>query len=453
MRISTNLGLACLVVLWAGTANAQTLTLTPDQVRMTAVTAIEQNQPRIALDLSNALLQRDRTDFFALLINSRAARNLGLVDQSKASALAAWRLAKTPDQKFQSSLLMAQALSSAGARTRAQLWLRRAVQHAPTDQARQLAIRDFAYVRSRNPWSTSLSFNISPTSNVNNGSANTTTRLFDLPFEFKLSGDAQALSGTEISAGISTTYKFAASDSGQTAVNLRYFSRGYVLSEDAKAKAPMAKGSDYAFSTASVSLSRRVFGSTPQSPLDLSIGAGQNWYGGSPYTHFIQGRATKTLALANNQSLSFTLGADKQISDTNQPDVHSLSAGTSYARRFKTGGRVQFGLDIANSTSDAENNNFTLRRVSATYQLPKPVLTAHIVLSAALQARDFPLSAYSAAGRQDTTIEGGITLIFDKVDYYGFAPTLSLNASSNRSNIGLYETREYGVRVGFQSAF
>lgn len=453
MRISCNLVLACLVVVWAGTANAQTLTLTPDQVRMTAVTAIEQNQPRIALELSNALIKRDSTDFFALLINSRAARNLGLVDQAKASALAAWRLAKTPDQKFQSSLLMAQALSSARARTRAQLWLRRAVHHAPTDQARQLAIRDFAYVRSRNPWSTTLSFNISPTSNVNNGSANTTTRLFDLPFEFKLSGDAQALSGTEISAGLSTTYKFAAAASGQTAVNVRYLSRGYVLSDDAKAKAPMAEGSDYAFSTASVSLSRRVFGATQQSPLDLSIGIGQNWYGGSPYTHFIQGRAMKTLALANNQSLSFSLGADKQISDTGQPDVHSVSAGATYARRLANGARLDLGLDVANSTSDAENNNFTLRRISATYQLPQPVLTARLVLSAAVQTRDFPLSAYSAAGRQDETIDGGLTLIFDKIDYYGFAPTVSLNASSTRSNIGLYETREYGIQVGFQSAF
>jgi hypothetical protein len=447
------LGLVCLALLWGETAQAETLTLTPDQVQLAAVTAIEQNQPRIALELSNALLQRDSTDFFALLINSRAARNLGLVDQAKASALAAWRLARTPDQKFQSSLLMAQALSSAGARTRAQLWLRRAVQHAPSEQARQLAIRDFAYVRSRNPWSTSLSFNISPTSNVNNGSANSTTRLFDLPFEFKLSGDAQALSGTEISAGISTTYKFAASAAGQTAVNLRYFSRSYVLSSDAMAKAPMAKGSDYAFSTASVSLSRRIFGSAPTSPVDLSIGFGQNWYGGSLYTHFIQGRATKSLALAPNQSLSFTLAADKQISDRNQPDVHSVSAGTSYTRRFQNGGQLQIGLDATKSTSKAENNDFTLRRISAAYQLPKPVLSAHIVLSAAYQTRDFPLSAYSSAGRQDETVEGGVTLVFDKVDYYGFSPTVTLNASSNRSNIGLYETGEYGVRVGFQSAF
>ena len=60
------------------------------------------------------------------------------------------------------ALAVAQALSSEGARTRAQLWLRRAMQVAPTKRQKALAVRDFRYVRLRNPWSTRLSFSVAP---------------------------------------------------------------------------------------------------------------------------------------------------------------------------------------------------------------------------------------------------------------------------------------------------
>ena len=453
MRLLSRLGLACLAVLWATFAQSQTIVLYPEEVRIASVAAIEQGEPGVALELANALILRDPKDLTAWKVKSRAARNMGIAKVSVAAARRAWALSRTDLDKYESAMLMAQALSSQGSRTRAQLWLRRAVQFAPTPQLRAVAIRDFRYVRTRNPWSTTLSFSVAPTSNANNGSANSTTRLFDLPFEFQLSGDAQALSGTEFSGGLSTTYQFPPGSRGSSAITARVSHRTYVLSDTAKALAPDAKGSDFALTTAALTYTRRFVGERPRNPLDLSIGAGQNWYGGSIYTHFVQGRASKTVVLSPLTRLRFSLGADRQLSDRDAPSANSLSIGTAFDQRLANGGALHLAIDANRSRSDSDINDFRTIRASIAYDLPKPVLTARTTLSLTLQSRDYDRSPFAAAGRRDDTVEGSIGMVFTKVDYYGFSPTVALLASRTNSNIGLFDTRELGLRIGFQSAF
>jgi hypothetical protein len=147
-----------------------------------------------------------------------------------ATARKAWNGSSTPSERFGASMVMAQALSTSGAKTRAQLWLRRAAQNAPNENFKDIAIRDFRYVQRTNPWSTELSFAAAPSSNVNNGSARSTTRLFDLPFEFQLSGTARALSGIQYNAGFATRYRIAESQSSQSDLLFRFDHRTYTLS-------------------------------------------------------------------------------------------------------------------------------------------------------------------------------------------------------------------------------
>jgi hypothetical protein len=176
-------------------------------MRELAGQAVVQGQPGLTFDVSGALIARDTDDLNAHLIRSRAARDLGRNDDALLHARAAWSLSDTQDEKYAAALANAQALSSAGRRTAAQLWLRRAVQLAPTDALRAKAAQDFRYVRGQNPWATALSFSVSPSSNINNGSRNETFELFDLPFEFELGGEARALSGLEVATGFSTRYR------------------------------------------------------------------------------------------------------------------------------------------------------------------------------------------------------------------------------------------------------
>ena len=59
----------------------------------------------------------------------------------------------------------------------------------------------------------------------------------------------------------------------------------------------------------------------------------------------------------------------------------------------------------------------------------------------------------SRFGRQGKTISADVNGVFNQIEYFDFSPALTLSASQTDSNIGLYESRQFGVRVGIKSSF
>ena len=162
-RILLSAALAVLLAPAGPGLRAEGRLLSPGEMRDLSAKALDAGHPETALELTSALLQRDADDVQALLIRSRAARDSGDFTLARDMAGRAWSLSGTdPEARYAAALATAQALSSQGKRTRAQIWLRRAAQIAPTEQARQMAVRDFRYVRSRNCWATDLTFGIGP---------------------------------------------------------------------------------------------------------------------------------------------------------------------------------------------------------------------------------------------------------------------------------------------------
>ncbi|MFP5508256.1 MAG: hypothetical protein ACLGIP_03725 [Alphaproteobacteria bacterium] len=140
--------LAALLAVWTFAHGAQAQTLTPDQMRGTAMLAIEDGNPALALQVAEALLVRDAEDVTALILKARAARDLGQFNIAQPAAARAWALSDTDATRFDSARVMAQVLASQGQRTRAQFWLRRAVQNAPDAGARRIAVQEFRYTPS-----------------------------------------------------------------------------------------------------------------------------------------------------------------------------------------------------------------------------------------------------------------------------------------------------------------
>lgn len=202
------------------TAQAQAQTLTADQMRGAAVSAIGEGQPELALQIATALLTRDAQDVTALILKARAARDLGQFDIAHPAAAQAWQQAATPQERYDSARVMAQVLASQNQRTRAQLWLRRAVQHAPDEQMRQAAVRDFRYVSARNRWNTQLNLSLAPNSNINNGSVRESTQIYDFFSQdyvtARLGGAARALSGIEASLGATLRYRLLETETFRT---------------------------------------------------------------------------------------------------------------------------------------------------------------------------------------------------------------------------------------------
>nr|WP_245514087.1 surface lipoprotein assembly modifier [Antarcticimicrobium luteum] len=464
MRISLTRALALLAALTVLAAPvrapAEGLELAPDQMRLAALMALRGGDAPRALRYSQALLARDPADRTALMVHSRAARDLGRFELARTSARAAWQLAGDDAQRYSSSLLMAQALASAGHRTRAQWWLRRAVQHAPNEAAERKAIGDFRYVRARNPWATQLSFSVTPESNINNGSSARSSflnyklseLLFGQPVEYELGGTARALSGVETALGMTTRYRFAETDARANDLIFTADLRSYTLSAEAKSLAPTARGSDFAFATYSLGYGHRGLNLDRRGEYRVVADAGQSFYGGAEYARFARLSAGQSYRLASGDRVNLRLAGERQFGIATA-DSDTLRADFSYTTRILKGATLWTGATLAAAQSPSAADEFREIGLRAELTLARPVAGATLQMGLWARNRSYDISPHSPDGRQEDRLQADLTLTFDKIDYYGFNPTMQLSASRTDSNIALYDANRVGVNFGIQSAF
>lgn len=444
---------------WAGTvaaclaaplAHAEKVTLTPQEMRAAATYALEVHDNALALKLAGALLQRTPDDGFALITQSRAARNLGQNDLALSSARQAWGAAESRADRYAAALVMAQALSSAGHRTRAQIWLRRAAQNAPNEQLKAVVARDFRYVRSRNPWSTQLSFGIAPSSNINNGSKSDTMVIGGLPFV--LSGGAQALSGMEYSLGAETRYRMQLSDRVQLNFGAAFESKSYTLSDSAKRKAPGLKGSDLAYQAAQLSMGADF--AQKNGIIGIEATFGQSYYGGAQLADFARLDLHRRLRLGERSALSFSVSAEDQWRKDRAIKSASTYTGQLGWQHLRTNGdKLGLSVGLRDVQSDSADIAHSAQLAAIGYSFGKPVLGAKIGINFVYEARDYDRRAFGSPPRQDDKLTLGATAVLPKLDVYGFAPEISISAVRNKSSLSLYDSEDLNMTLGFRSAF
>jgi len=441
--------------------------LSPDALRDAASEALRHGDAQRAFAFSDALVNRDGTDRTALLIRSRSARDLGNYDIARTSARSAWKLAETSEQKYASSLVMAQALSSAGNRTRAQLWLRRAAHHAPDETLENRAIRDFRYVKSRNPLKTQLSFSVSPNSNINNGTKEHGESILNL-------GASRPLSGLEYSFGVNTQYRFRET---QTRAHDLTFSAKYYhysLSDSAKrqqeedAAADPAiriyEGKDFAFGYYEIGYAQKGKNFDHRGEFSFSGQAGHTWYGGDPYTQYLQLNGGQRYKLNNGHDIGANLTL-RRNSGITTADTDEIRASLSYGFATRSGSylRTSLGIREAISTHSTHvpNDEFREISLSADYWFGQPILGASANLGLSVRQRVYDdyltviggTNLFSRGEREDRSLAVDFTLTFREIDYYGFNPTMTVSAATTNSNQSRYNIDRFGVNFGIRSAF
>lgn len=449
-------GLAALLIL-SDQVVAQARVLTASELRAEANAALNAGLPDVAAAYATSLLTRDAQDFDALLILSRAARTIGQDATALDASARAWDGADTPEQRFAAAMVRAQALSSAGRRTQAQLWLRQASEIAPSDRLRDVAVRDYRYVRARNPWSTQLSFSVSPNSNINNGSRSD-TGTYEIPvfgkIDAELSGAAVALSGIEIALGINTRYRLALSETGQTDLLFGLSHKTYSLSDDARDKAPDVQGSDFAFTSAQLSLMRRGFTGSKDRPFQLSGSAGRTWYAGEPYMQFLSLAATQSWVLSPKTNLSLSLGRGWQDSlSTRTSDADNWDLGGAITRQLTNGNRLNLNLRLRDNESISANLDYRSVQLDTRLTLAQPIFGAQIEMGLTLGQKNHDRSPVAGQSRKDVETSARLIAVLPQYDYYGFVPTVTLNARQVQSDFGQYDTDEFGLQLGIRSAF
>lgn len=450
--------LTAAVILSCATAAQAQVAVDAENLRKAAVIAIREGDPATARRYAEGLIVRDQNDRNAHLILARAARDMGDIPPARAAARKAWQLAENDAQKFSAALITAQVLATAGKRTRAQLWLRRATEYAPNDALREKAKRDFRYVKQQNPWKTDLNFTFAPNSNINNGSARDRSRLnyavsellFGEPIEFDLSETSQAIAGIEIGGSMRTRYRFHQTPDTAHDAKLSLSYRTFNITDDL-GDADI-KGSDFAYGTLSLGYGYRKLNKKRNGEFSTDLEAGQSWYGGARYASYTRLQAQQLVITAPRQQLRFGAEVERQWGQaTPDRDLAGLSA--SITQSFASGNSGFLGVFAKATQSPEATVEYTEVVLRSGLALKKPIMGASVQFGLGASWRDYDVSRDAPEGRQDTRLFADVTATFKDIDYYGFNPSVTLSASTTDSNIGLYDVNRVGLSIGIKSAF
>lgn len=461
-RLVLALAVACLAA--AGAVSAQGLT--PGQMRALGFDLLAAGDAPRALAVADALIVRDAADSAAQILRARALRDMGRDDDARAAAQQAWTHAADGDgsERFGAALAMAQALASAGRRTEAQFWLRRAAQVAPSPQARAVALRDFRYVRGRNPLRLTFSFGIAPSSNVNNGSRHSEIEGFG--GSGTLSPDAQALSGWAAQLGLSARVRLAEDARGATHLRFAATRREVRLSAQSKAdieawrlaqlaKPPEARAmprTNFNFAAIEAGLQhQRKFGA---GAVSFGLTLGHNWFGGESLTDYLKVDLGVERQLGNTRAVFAGVSAERQWrADTPARDATLISVNGGLVQRLASGDRLVFGLGTRRVNSRSPDVRHTAVQARLGWQKAEPMAGVRLEASVSAERRVYDPSFLAPTGRRDLRLDAEVSLTFERMDYMGFAPVLDLRASRFGSNVKRHDGRDLGLTLGFKSVF
>lgn len=442
----------------AQSAPTSNVSLTIPQARRLAADALQNQQPRLTLQIAHGLLQRDSHDPFAHYMIARASQQLGHAREGRRAAALAFRYSKTERDKFAISQLAARLSLEEKRFTLAQIWLRRSINYVQSPQQRQQIATDYKRLRSENPWNTQLRFSISPSSNVNGGSDSALSIIDGIPLVGLISRDARALSGIAGVADLTTSYRFVANEKRAAYLTGRLYTRQIKLSSQAQRDAPGARNRDYSATTLEFGL-RYVFRAGKQKGLStVRANIGRNWYGGNPKSKFARIGYEYSFFANERTNLTFSGSHERQNYDASwrAPTVSNSLRGNL---RYRLGNGDAFGLGlIANKTTSASINSTSSSATAyLSYEMAKPIGPAAMSFSFGATHYDFPTFRfgpfYVPGGRQDTSVFASVVLAFEKLDYAGFTPTVTLRAQRNRSNISNLNSTQLSASIGIKSSF
>lgn len=445
------LAAAALALILAFALPATAEDLTPDQARAIALRASVSGDYRLAYDLGRVLLERDPDDLPALLAVAGAAPRVGNPQRGIEAAGRAFRLAPNRLQRFNAAYLRSQAEFAAGNVLRSQFWLRRASSLATTDRQAAAVASAFRRIRAVSPLNLQFGFGIRPTSNANGGSSADSISYGGIVFG--LSGAAQALPGIEYSGSVTLRYVLDSQDSIATRLYGALAARTYSLTQAARDSAPGAKGSDYAYTQVQLGLThdRRA---GKNAALSFGAIAGRSWYGGAPLLNSLVLSTGYFRDLDARTRLSFNLSGERQWRlDATARSADIVTAGFGATRKLGNGDTLRGEIQASRSLSDAASVANSRLGVTLGYDFAREVAGMKFGLSLGAGARHFPQSVFVAGPRDDAEASLGVSVVFTRINSFGFSPRLDVTLMRVDSSDDLYDRNDIGLKLGLQSNF
>uniref|UniRef100_UPI00404792A9 hypothetical protein n=2 Tax=Yoonia sp. TaxID=2212373 RepID=UPI00404792A9 len=455
--------------------------MTPQQFFDLGVTLLREGQAQDAANVADALLMRAPDDAFALILRAEAAIELGDFADAVTFARSAYTVTALKNQKFAAARLAALAQSQLQNDTRAQIWLRRARQFAPDTQTARAVADDYQFLRRRNPWSTQLRFGITPSSNINNGSANATSPLFSPFLVFGLDRNARSLSGYAFSGGIQTSYRLRETRTALTRATFEIDAQTYALSNTSRsdlraeydasvalcrarpdlalqetclaAVTPVSAGSDFSDATLSFGINHRQILTAGAQPTDFGIKVGKSWFSGEESSYFVDASISHAWQIDDRNSISAMIRGQKRSFYAQTPDVDTTEISARWSRVRANNDRFQLGISLRESRSDTPDADYTSVIYSAGYDFSKPLYGLRFGIDANFEQREIDYSFFAGGPREDRTLGLKMSVAFAEIEFYGFRPVLNIDLRRNESTLDLFDRDYRSVGFDLQSSF
>lgn len=471
--VAKRLVLAALCVLLSGgpSPGQQRVDLSLPEARRVAQDAVRAGNPELAASLARGLLRADAEDAEALAILATADLLLGRADEAERAARRAFALARTPATRHEAARLVALSVARQERYTLAQVWLRRALNDAPTPEAVARTRRDLRGMRALSPWSGALGIGIAPSSNVNGGSASLTTQLplgthpslidfltafglYDPATDRVRVGDNQrALPGLQVSADAALRYRLRATGQSATHLEATLQGRTYRLGEAARDILPDARGSDFADAALGFGLRHRWTAAGGTEAWTLGASLGQSWYGGAPTARHVQVTGGHGWSLSESARIDLS-GLVQWQDRLDGAEAATLVAGqAAYGLRLRNGDRMSVSLELRDNGSERPDTGHEALSLGLRYDLAAPLGPLRLGVGVQAEERRYDRSLYGTNGRRDLRTTARLDIGLPGAASWGFEPTVTAEATRNASDVGLFESEELKLGFGLRSWF
>lgn len=420
------------------------LTLLPEQALAMARRALDIGRPDLAADIAGQVLQQSPKNAEATLILAAAQSRLGDAGAAEVAGRRAYQLGQSGDARFEAAFLTASALAAQDQPQRAKLWLRRADTHSQNDADTRLLRKAFSNIDRRTPYKLTFQINGGPSDNVNGGSLHDTFWLdgiFPIPI-------AQALPGFAVQGQAKLSYRVVETADRSLSLFGTVSGRKVWLNDRARVLDPAAKASDFGSVGLDLGALYRMR-LTDKLGLDVEAQLGHRRLGTGTGRNSQRLRFSLDQALAKDRVLSLDLTTTAmQVPDGSSKDSVSVTAEAGLWMPLGRGAvTARLGYDAV--MTDARGVAWRGPSLGVDLQVPPVAGAVDLTLFATLQMKDY----WKTTTAPDVSVELGASARFGKMSVMGFAPTLSLSASRNRSDIVVRDSANTSLSLGLSSTF
>ena len=450
--------------LWAAPLHAQSVDLTPNQVRSVASAALQAGDLRLAGAATEALLSRFPDDPNTLLIRAEVAVLVNDNEGAVGFGQRAFWNAISDEQRFAAARLIAVAHANAEQFSRSQVWLRAARQFAPNAAAANAVAEDFSVVRGRNPLSVDLRFGITPSTNVNSGTSNDLGNLFNFRDEegnealFDFSEDGEALSGWEITARTNLSYRirtdamsatFLTFDANARAVRLTQNSRDRIANDPSSTLTE----EDLSSGSASIGVRHRFVLAPDVGLTTASLSFTQSWSGGDRSRRFLTTSLSHTYTLPNTDRLTLSGFSQQQERLSTGDRVQVFDVGANYSRNFEDFGNISFGFGLRDSAAEDAREDFDSVRYSLSFSPEDAFYGVNFGFSLSYEERSFDFDPLARRERDDEITTLSARAVFSDIEFFGFQPVVTAERTAQESTSALFDRDFTSIGFDIVSAF